>query len=198
MAVIALCGFMGSGKSEVARHLVERHGFVLMKFAGPLKQMLRALLREAGCDEVRIDRMIDGDLKEVPCEALCGQTPRWAMQSLGTEWGRGCIGTHLWVGAAMSRIMASRQPVVVDDCRFLNEARAIRAAGGVVWRIDRGLASSAAHASESGQSELPLDATIMNTGSLESLRALVDDQMASYIALHGNPHLSKSLISPII
>ena len=31
---------------------------------------------------------IEGALKEVPCELLGGKTPRYAMQTLGTEWGR--------------------------------------------------------------------------------------------------------------
>jgi hypothetical protein len=48
-----------------------------VKFAGPLKSMCMAL----GLTEAHIE----GHLKEVPCELLCGQTPRHAMQTLGTE-----------------------------------------------------------------------------------------------------------------
>ncbi len=45
MIVIGLKGFIGSGKTTVARHLIERHGFVRGRFAGALKDMLRAYLR---------------------------------------------------------------------------------------------------------------------------------------------------------
>jgi hypothetical protein len=78
--LIALTGYAGSGKSTLADILACEHGFTVVKFAGPLKAMLRAL----GLDE----REIEGDLKEQPCQLLAGHTPRRAMQTLGTEWGR--------------------------------------------------------------------------------------------------------------
>ncbi|MCW1993497.1 hypothetical protein [Bradyrhizobium diazoefficiens] len=42
MIVIGLKGLIGSGKTTVARHLIENHGFVRGRFAGALKDMLRA------------------------------------------------------------------------------------------------------------------------------------------------------------
>jgi hypothetical protein len=59
---VALTGLAGSGKSTAALHLVNRHGFERVRFAGPLKAMVRAL--------GLTDREIDGDLKEVPCGLL--------------------------------------------------------------------------------------------------------------------------------
>ena len=89
--IIGLTGLAGSGETTVARHLMGMHGFVRHRMAEPLKSMLKAL----GLTE----QQIDGDLKEVPCELLGGKTPRHAMQTLGTEWGRDLISQNLWVKA---------------------------------------------------------------------------------------------------
>src|SRR5690606_21287800 len=114
--VVAFTGRAGSGKSTASRYLVERHGYQLVKFAGPLKAMMRAL----GLG----DRHIEGDDKELPCALLSGKTPRHAMQTLGTEWGRNCIGENFWVDL-WTYHASQHERVVVDDCRFANEARAI-------------------------------------------------------------------------
>ena len=97
-------------------HLVAKHGFVRVRFADPLKAMMRQL----GPGE----REIDGDLKEVPSAILGGQTPRYAMQHLGTEWGRNLIHPDLWVMAWKERAKQCER-VVADDCRFPNEVQNI-------------------------------------------------------------------------
>ena len=134
MKVIALVGAKGCGKSTVAAHLCHRHEFVRLRFADPLKAMLRSL----GLKEDQID----GPLKEVPDALLGGHAPRWAMQSLGTEWGRRLISQDLWVNAVRRQIMDSylARPdirIVIDDCRFPNEVALVRELGGEVWRIRR-------------------------------------------------------------
>lgn len=142
--IIALTGYAGSGKSTAAKILVEQHGFTLVKFAGPLKAMMRCL----GLG----DREIEGDLKEHPHDVLCGKSPRHAMQTIGTEWGRNLIGSELWVNVAMEaawKVLDQGGRVVIDDCRFLNEAAAIKQAGGTVIRINRpGVGPVNGHVSE--------------------------------------------------
>ena len=65
--------------------------------------MLRKLLACPGADAGMIRRMIDGDLKEAPTPLFEGRTPRHAMQTLGTEWGRDRIGRDLRANAALAR-----------------------------------------------------------------------------------------------
>jgi hypothetical protein len=92
--------------------------------------MLRVL--GLGADE------LEGDRKGVPSDLLCAHTPRWAMQSLGTEWGRMRIGESLWVDAWRRRVEAMpAAKIVVDDCRFPNELEAARVLGFVPVRIRR-------------------------------------------------------------
>ncbi|UIS25235.1 putative deoxynucleotide monophosphate kinase [Erythrobacter phage vB_EliS-L02] len=131
--IIGLIGRKGAGKDTAADMLMVR-GYENIKFAGALKDMLRALLSYQGVDHGTIERMVEGDLKEEPSEYLSGQTPRWAMQTLGTEWGRNLIANGLWVDVTIRRAMAGDQ-VVITDCRFPNEKEAIEKVGGVVLGI---------------------------------------------------------------
>lgn len=131
MKLIGVCGPLGSGKSTIAEEL-QRYGFVRLRFADALKQMMMAL----GCSKEEVD----GSLKETPCALLCGRTPRYAMQTIGTEWGRDMIGKDIWVAALQHRINALKLKdpnvqIVVDDVRFANEFAMIRANGGALWRV---------------------------------------------------------------
>lgn len=155
--VIALNGAAGSGKSTAADYLVKR-GFVRIKFAGPLKDMCRAI----GMTEAQIE----GNQKQVPTRLLQGKTPREFMQLLGTEFGRDLIGRNFWTDlwlASAREVLEEGGRVVVDDCRFPNEAEAIRSIGGVIYRLVGRGGIEGGHSSE-GQS-FPVDGTIHNVGS---------------------------------
>ena len=162
--IIGLCGYAGSGKTEVAKILHLVAGYTRIRFAKPLKDMLRTL----GLSEDEIE----GHLKEVPCDFLGGKTPRWAMQSLGTEWGRDMIHEDLWVNAWAKAAM--RVPkVVCEDVRFENEEKAIRDLGGQIWRIKRGAIVPLNHPSEAYVGLIKADAEILNDGSIDDLYAIV-------------------------
>lgn len=163
--LLGITGKAGSGKTTAADHLVSL-GWTRVKLAGPLKDMLRVI--------GLTDRHIEGDLKELPCDLLCGQTPRHAMVTLGTEWGRDMIGGDFWTGIAAARIRAALdagQNVVVDDVRFENEATTIRDLGGAVLKIQRNTDIAVAHVSENG---VDADTTYQNEGSLEELQGFVE------------------------
>ncbi|MBP2232561.1 hypothetical protein J2847_005890 [Azospirillum agricola] len=170
--VLGLSGLAGSGKSTVANRLVERWGFRREKFSGPLKDMMRGL----GLTE----REIEGDRKEQPCDLLCGATPRWAMQALGTEWGRVQIHPDLWVSAWAKR--AGQGLVVADDVRFVNECSAVRALGGFVIRVERPGIVSGVHLSEQEMSRIGPDCTFQNDGSIADLIAATDALAEAFLA----------------
>lgn len=163
--IIALSGPAGSGKSTAAAYLQQR-GYTLVKFAGPLKAMCRAI----GLG----DEHIEGSRKERPLDWLQGKSPREFMQMLGTEFGRDCIGHHFWVGLwerAALDVLDDGGRVVCDDCRFANEADAVRKLGGIVVRLAGRGGLSGGHASESMDWEA--DSVLVNTGSQEDLRDAV-------------------------
>lgn len=138
--LIAICApCMGSGKTELALHLIKNHGFMLIKFAGGVKAMAYALLAPiAGADEAMA--MIEGPLKEEPSDLLMGRSPRHLMQTLGTEWGRDQMHPDFWVNLAMAQVdhfLARGRSVVMDDMRFPNELEAVRQRAGALVRVIR-------------------------------------------------------------
>lgn len=159
--LLGITGPAGSGKSTAAQVLVGA-GWARVRMAGPLKAMLRAI--------GLTDRHLDGDLKELPCDLLQGRTPRHAMQTLGSEWGRALIGPDLWIDLARREIvqtMALGVSVVVDDVRFENEAAMIRALGGMVLGLSRPGTGGGDHVSEAG---VAADLTYANDGGIEALQ----------------------------
>jgi hypothetical protein len=162
-ALIGITGEKYSGKSTIARFLHDTFGYARIRFADPLKDMLRAI--------GLTDYELEGDGKELPCEILAGHTPRYAMQSLGTEWGRERISREFWSEAWAHR--ADRGPggfVVAEDLRFPNEEFRIRLMGGVIWRVERpGYGSQDDHPSETEGRHIRADKTFTNQTSIEDL-----------------------------
>ena len=178
--LIAITGSKGSGKDTFASFFT-RLNFYNAKMAGPLKAMMRTLYREAGLDEDVIERKIEGDLKETPCDILCGRTPRYAMQTLGTEWGQRMIDKRLWSrmwGTKVHELMRDGVPVVCTDIRFLHEQEEIRALAGHFVRIERpGQESNDTHVSELEMKKLTVDRTIQNDGSIGDLQRKAADYL---------------------
>lgn len=158
--VIGLIGRKSSGKDTAAKALT---GFENVKMAGALKDMLRALLRYQGVPGSHIERMIEGDLKEEPSQYLSGRTPRYAMQKLGTEWGRHLMHSDFWVNIVANKIDNSSCDIAITDVRHQNEADMIAERGGMVVRVDRpGIVSDDTHSSETELDNIPVDITVTN------------------------------------
>lgn len=166
-SLVAFTGPAGSGKSTAAEYLIAKHGFVRVRFAGPLKDMMRAI----GLGEAEIE----GHLKEVPSPILMGRTPRHAMQALGTEWGRDLIHPNFWISLwqrTACDVLDHGGRVVVDDCRFDNEAVALRSIGGVIYRLEDRGGISGGHVSEA--QTVVADGIISNAGSVADLHGALD------------------------
>lgn len=185
--ILGISGLAGSGKDTLARFLVEDQGFTVLSLADPLKRICRDVfaftdeqlwgpsenrnrpdpryprVRCAGCQSC-----------EFSCDHFYHLTPRYALQRLGTEWGRDCY-PNVWVEYGLRTAKAllvdpddgsvphydgknglSFKPlgpyslpkgVAIPDVRFRNEIDGIKAAGGKVIRIQRkqaGLSGDAA------------------------------------------------------
>jgi hypothetical protein len=160
-----------SGKSTVASVLNDR-GFWTVKFAAPLKDMLRTLYASIGMPAPTIERYIEGDLKENIVPGL-GITSRHLMVTLGTNWGRE-LDPNFWVKAAEAKVVGLHNAytdVVIDDMRFPNEYRMIKRLGGQVVRITRPiLRASSDSVCEGLLDHMTFDREIENSGTLEQLR----------------------------
>lgn len=170
-----IIGFVGkrrSGKDTAARILTQI-GYESVKFAGALKEMLRTYLRYVGVEDSHIEEMVEGGLKEMPNAQFCDQSCRWAMQTLGTEWGRDLIGKELWVNAAIARCLQFDH-VVVTDARFPNEVAALKNIGAKIIRIKRpGPQTYDTHESEILISSIPVDFEIINDSTIDVLHQKV-------------------------
>jgi hypothetical protein len=65
-------------------------------------------------------------------------TPRWVLQYWGTEVCRRAFHDDIWVASLENRLRQSKDDIVITDCRFPNELKAIRKAGGKIIRVKRG------------------------------------------------------------
>lgn len=165
--LVGIIGRAGAGKSTVAIELELTHDFDRMRFAEPMKAAMAAL-------GLSVDEY-DGHLKETPCALLMGKTPRYAMQTLGTEWGRNMIDENLWAKNWQLRALKkldSGISVCVDDVRFPNEVEIIKSMGGTIIRIDRpgtqNETATKAHASEAFD-QLEFDHRVINDNTIPIL-----------------------------
>lgn len=170
MDVIGITGHKGHGKDTVAAPFI-RQDYQLLKFAQPMKDMLRALYRAADVDDVTIERKIEGDLKEVPCEILGRATPRWAMQSLGTEWAKMVDPTHtIWSRIFDKKARAIGGKIICTDLRFLHEAMVLKRLDAIIIRVERpGRIPTDLHISELEMQKIPADIHVVNDGTIADL-----------------------------
>lgn len=173
--IIGLTGAAGAGKNTVA-DILFRHGFTNFGFADPVYRAVASILG------VSQDSLRDRAAKEQPIDWL-GKSPREMLQTLGTEWGRNTIRDDIWIQIAMRQVekviayQKGQGGVILTDVRFENEAAAIKAAGGTIWKVVRDAACLAAdaakHSSEAGVPDRLIDEVVENSGSVADLEAAV-------------------------
>jgi len=65
-------------------------------------------------------------------------TPRWVLQYWGTEVVRRGFHDDMWVASLENRLAHSKDDIVITDCRFPNEIKALKNIGATVLRVKRG------------------------------------------------------------
>lgn len=147
--IIALAGRAGSGKSSLAAYLKANYKTETVSFATPLKRTVKDVF---GFD----DDQVYGDLKDI-IDPNHGITPRVGMERMG-EALRCHFGENIHVERALKTIYVQPEKIwVIDDCRHLNEAKAI-AKVGFVWRLHcPDYRSGSTHISETSVDEIPAE-----------------------------------------
>jgi hypothetical protein len=141
--IVGVTGLIGSGKDTIANYLTTFHGFKKESFANSLKD---AVAHVFGWDR----EMLEGTTKSSrewreqvdPWWAerldMPNLTPRWILQYWGTEVCRKGFHDDIWIAALEHKLLKSTDNVVISDCRFANEVKAIKNAGGITIRVMRG------------------------------------------------------------
>jgi hypothetical protein len=194
--IIGICGFIGSGKDTIADYLVNFHEFRRESFASTLKDACASVF---GWDRT----MLEGRTKEARewreqvdpwwAERLDqpNLTPRWILQYWGTEVCRKGFHDDIWIASLENKLRNSKDSVVISDCRFPNEIKSIKDAGGKIVWVQRGalpewydialqanqghnwavmdLKMRKVHASETSWVGTDFDFVIDNNGSIDQL-----------------------------
>ena len=194
--IIGICGFIAAGKDTVADYLVNYHQFRRESFANSLKD---AVANVFGWDRT----MLEGRTAQArewreqvdPWWAerlnMPHLTPRWVLQYWGTEVCRSGFHDDMWIASLENKLRNSTDDIVISDCRFPNEIKSIKSAGGIVVRVRRGddpawydyavavnagdisqkryLDRFAIHASETAWVGTKFDAVLDNNGTIDDL-----------------------------
>lgn len=148
--ILGVGGYAGVGKDTLADLLVTRFKFTKISFADPMREMAVAMDPVVGFGED------DTPIRYTEAIEMCGYTQakvifpevRQFLQRLGTEGGRRVLGEDIWVNAALARVKDGER-IVIPDMRFVNEADAIKSAGGRTIRVSRkGVEAPNEHPSE--------------------------------------------------
>jgi hypothetical protein len=140
--IIGVCGFIGSGKDTVADYLVNNHSYRRESFANTLKDAVASVF---GWDR----NMLEGRTKqarewrEQPDQWWSERlgrtiTPRSVLQLWGTEVCRKGFHDDIWIASLENKLRTSTDDIVISDCRFPNEIKSIKEAGGTIVWVQRG------------------------------------------------------------
>jgi len=141
--IIGICGLIGSGKDTIADYLQNIHQFRRESFAHALKdavaqvfgwdrELLEGRTKESRAWREQVDTWWAKRLK------MPHLTPRYVLQVWGTEVARKSFHDDIWIAALENKLRKTKDDVVISDCRFPNEIKSIKNAGGIVIRVVRG------------------------------------------------------------
>ena len=140
--IIGVTGFIGSGKDTIADYLVTHHGFKRVSFAASLKDAVAAVFgwdRELLEGTTKSSREWREEKDEWWSNRLgMNITPRWVLQYWGTDVLRNHFHNDIWVASVENKLRQAKDNIVITDCRFENEVNAIKNAGGITVRVQRG------------------------------------------------------------
>lgn len=97
-------------------------------------------------------------------------TPRMLLQQIGTDLFRNQLHPNCWINATFANYTKD-DAWIITDCRFKNEAKAIRDRGGIVIRINRNNINieKSIHQSEVDLDDYEFDYIIYNNSDIPAL-----------------------------
>jgi deoxynucleotide monophosphate kinase-like protein len=199
--LIGLAGKKNAGKDTAADYLVESYGFSKLAFGDMLKDSL--------CASLSITRNQFEELKNNPDarvvvtkgkdvygidHVIRDLSVREFIQLYATEAHRDIFWRAFWVDMLLPSEVGVNLPVkrgfdtdgkyVICDCRFNNEANAVKELDGIVIRISRNLVDMKIdpHSSEVGIDPHYIDFVVENDDSISMLYTRLDTLMETLLA----------------
>lgn len=159
--IIGLTGYKGSGKSTVAKILVDDYCYTEYSFASSLKSM-------CSCFGLTNEQLHNPELKEV-IDPRLQKTPREIMQDMGTIV-KEYLGADIWVKLIDQQIqLHNNELIVISDVRYQNEMDYVRSLGGIIVKINRNVVKQDNHSSEVGFADSECDYVIDNRYDIDYL-----------------------------
>lgn len=173
--IIGLTGERRVGKSEVVKILLEQ-GFVRCHPFDGGKAACVGYFMHLGASADDAERMVNGDLKDVPSPILPGNAmPRDLMEPFGAFMGQ-TMGVEWTLGAELAATFRAHPGRDVVAESLVYEADLFRSLGGLLIRIERpGVKRPAGMMTDAFQRTIQADVTIYNDGTLDDLRRKILD-----------------------
>jgi dephospho-CoA kinase len=169
--LIGITGHMGSGKSAAAEYIAQKYGFVRMRISGKMRE----ISQELGLEITR-------DL----------------LQGIGKFFRE--FDDDVWIRYLGRKIQTSTDSIVVDDIRRMNEVEYLKSLGFKIIRIESSSETRkmriearmnkkisnqdwerwSSHLTEIQVTQLPVDYTITNNGTLKELTNQIDNLFSEY------------------
>ncbi len=179
VTVIGIAGWARSGKDTIADYLVKNKGYTKVSFSTPMKEAMYRLNPRITVNEV-VNTPLRVGVDVYGWEGLKERSPdvRGLLQRFGTEVGREMFDEDFWVDYALNSIPDGGK-VVIADVRYPNEADAIKALGGKVFRVLRtGVGPANEHASEHALNDYKFDGEFSNDGTIDNLYYIIDENIS--------------------
>jgi hypothetical protein len=150
--IIGLCGSAGSGKTTIAKYLVEKYGFIELSFATCLKDVVAHIfdwdreLIEGDTPESRQWRETIDNWWSIRL-GIPNLTPRFVMQYIGTDIMRNYFHPDIWI-SHVERKIQSNINYVITDCRFYNEIRMLYSYNAYIIKVLKSNIKYDTHSSE--------------------------------------------------
>ena len=163
--IIGLSGYAQSGKDATANLLCLNYDYERRAFADPIRTGIYRLNPWVSANN-RVAELVDEYGWDT---AKHNPEVRRLMQVFGTEVGRKMFGDNFWIKTALKDLVGTER-IVISDVRYPNEADAIKALGGTMWRINRHNHPAVnGHASEHAMDNYMFNHVIYNDGTLDDL-----------------------------
>lgn len=139
---IFLIGNRGSGKTKQANNLVKNHGYIKFSFAGKIRLAVAVFIYNFKSETNTKLNSIEETceyyfsepnytyLKSLDYIPIYGEDSqiniglRKLLQVIGSDICRKLLNTDIWINTLIQDInKIEKSPVVIDDCRFVNESK---------------------------------------------------------------------------